>query len=83
MGYNQERKSYLTWMIHLRNKVKRTHIDINRLIYLLALEIDQRIVVQLVDMGFDIEGCKKAVYNTNNQGQSDIFQMSSKFFCRC
>lgn len=24
--------------------------------------------MQLVSMGFDVEGCKKAVYHTHNQG---------------
>jgi ubiquitin carboxyl-terminal hydrolase 5/13 len=32
------------------------------------MEIDEGIVMQLVSMGFDMEGCKKAVFNTNNQG---------------
>ena len=33
-----------------------------------AMEIDEGIVMQLVSIGFDMEGCKKAVFNTNNQG---------------
>ena len=33
-----------------------------------TMEIDEGIVMQLVSMGFDMEGCKKAVFNTNNQG---------------
>jgi ubiquitin carboxyl-terminal hydrolase 5/13 len=33
-----------------------------------AVEIDEGIVMQLVSMGFDIEGCKKAVFHTKNQG---------------
>jgi ubiquitin carboxyl-terminal hydrolase 5/13 len=32
------------------------------------VEIDEGIVMQLVSMGFDIEGCKKAVFHTKNQG---------------
>ena len=35
-----------------------------------AVEIDESIVEQLVEMGFDKEGCKKAVFNTSNQGES-------------
>lgn len=33
-----------------------------------AMEIDEGVVMQLVSMGFDMEGCKKAVISTNNQG---------------
>ena len=33
-----------------------------------AVQIDDATVQQLADMGFHIEGCKKAVYNTNNSG---------------
>ena len=29
---------------------------------------DEGLVAQLVDMGFPLEGCKRAVYNTKNQG---------------
>jgi len=29
---------------------------------------DSSIVAQLAEMGFPIEGCKKAVYHTNNSG---------------
>lgn len=32
------------------------------------IQIDESIVMQLVSMGFDREGCRKAVYHTNNQG---------------
>lgn len=32
------------------------------------VQIDESVVVQLVSMGFDKEGCRKAVYHTNNQG---------------
>ncbi|XP_071945976.1 ubiquitin carboxyl-terminal hydrolase 5-like [Antedon mediterranea] len=32
------------------------------------IEINEEFVVQLVSMGFDYEGCKKAVYHTKNQG---------------
>ncbi|KAK2163107.1 hypothetical protein LSH36_85g00013 [Paralvinella palmiformis] len=31
-------------------------------------QIDEAVVNQLVDMGFSREGCKRAVYNTNNSG---------------
>ncbi|XP_070560700.1 LOW QUALITY PROTEIN: ubiquitin carboxyl-terminal hydrolase 5-like [Ptychodera flava] len=31
-------------------------------------QINEAIVEQLVNMGFDREGCRKAVYHTNNQG---------------
>ena len=30
--------------------------------------LDEGIVAQLMDMGFALEGCKKAVFNTNNSG---------------
>ncbi|XP_052081738.1 ubiquitin carboxyl-terminal hydrolase 5-like [Mytilus californianus] len=32
------------------------------------VRIDEATVQQLADMGFNVEGCKKAVYNTNNSG---------------
>ncbi|XP_068753403.1 ubiquitin carboxyl-terminal hydrolase 5-like isoform X1 [Montipora capricornis] len=32
------------------------------------IQIDDSVVMQLVSMGFDKEGCRKAVYHTNNQG---------------
>ena len=32
------------------------------------VELDEGVVMQLVSMGFDVEGCKRAVFNTNNQG---------------
>ena len=34
------------------------------------IQIDESVVMQLVSMGFDKEGCRKAVYHTNNQGMS-------------
>ena len=33
-----------------------------------AIVPDQAIVNQLVDMGFGLEGCKKAVFHTKNAG---------------
>lgn len=33
-----------------------------------AVELDEGVVMQLVSMGFDMEGCKRAVYHTQNQG---------------
>jgi len=33
-----------------------------------APAIDETVVMQLADMGFPIEGCKKAVFHTNNTG---------------
>ncbi|XP_067951524.1 ubiquitin carboxyl-terminal hydrolase 5-like [Watersipora subatra] len=33
-----------------------------------TVEIDEGVVAQLVDMGFAVEGCKKAVFHTNNTG---------------
>jgi len=32
------------------------------------IELNQEIVMQLAEMGFDVEGCKKAVYHTKNAG---------------
>jgi uncharacterized UBP type Zn finger protein len=34
----------------------------------ISVQIDEATVSQLVDMGFPIEGCKKAVYHTGNAG---------------
>lgn len=39
-----------------------------RVCILYAVELDEGVVMQLVSMGFDIEGCKRAVYHTHNQG---------------
>ncbi len=33
-----------------------------------TVEIDEGVVMQLVSMGFDLEGCKRGVFNTQNQG---------------
>lgn len=35
---------------------------------ILPVELNEEIIMQLVLMGFDVEGCKKAVYHTQNQG---------------
>lgn len=35
---------------------------------LVELNIDQGLVMQLVDMGFPMEACRKAVYHTKNSG---------------
>ncbi|KAK3106047.1 hypothetical protein FSP39_011642, partial [Pinctada imbricata] len=32
------------------------------------VQLDEAVVAQLVDMGFPLEGCKRAVFNTNNSG---------------
>ena len=34
-----------------------------------AVEIDEGVVMQLMSMGFDMEGCRKAVFHTKNQGR--------------
>ena len=34
-----------------------------------AVEIDEGVVMQLMSMGFDMEGCRKAVFHTTNQGR--------------
>ena len=43
-------------------------INLNLICSLAEVQIDESVVVQLVSMGFDKEGCRKAVYHTNNQG---------------
>ena len=37
-------------------------------IFHLDVQIDDGVVSHLMDMGFPLEACKKAVFNTNNQG---------------
>ena len=32
------------------------------------MQLDEGVVFQLVEMGFPMEACKKAVFNTNNSG---------------
>ena len=32
------------------------------------VDLDEGVVMQLVSMGFNLEGCKKAVYHTHNHG---------------
>lgn len=34
----------------------------------LEVQLDESVVFQLVEMGFPMEACKKAVFNTNNSG---------------
>ena len=34
------------------------------------VQLDEAMVMQLASMGFDIEGCKKAVFHTQNQGRA-------------
>ena len=41
-----------------------------------AVEIDEGIVMQLVSMGFDVEGCKKAVFHTKNRGNQGNLETS-------
>ena len=43
---------------------KPTHFYYN----ISEVQIDESTVQQLAEMGFNIEGCKRAVYNTNNSG---------------
>ena len=35
---------------------------------LAVVELDEGVVMQLASMGFDVEGCKRAVFHTHNQG---------------
>ena len=35
-------------------------------------EIDEDTVMQLASMGFSVEGCKRAVFNTGNQGNIGV-----------
>ena len=37
-------------------------------VFTVEVQIDEGTVAQLVDMGFHVEACKKAVFNTNNSG---------------
>lgn len=32
------------------------------------VQLDESVIFQLVEMGFPMEACKKAVFNTNNSG---------------
>ena len=43
-------------------------INLNLICLSAEVQIDESVVMQLVSMGFDKEGCRKAVYHTNNQG---------------
>ena len=38
-----------------------------------APAIDEAVVAQLADMGFALEGCKKAVFNTKNSGNETVW----------
>ena len=42
-----------------------------------AVEIDEGVVMQLVSMGFDLEGCKKGVFNTQNQGTTKLINTAT------
>ena len=56
------------------SRIERIHVyrscTIHNYVYVLVVEvqIDEGTVAQLVDMGFHVEACKKAVFNTNNSG---------------
>lgn len=41
--------------------------------FLLALDIDECSVMQLAEMGFPLEACRKAVYYTGNMGPEVAF----------
>ena len=48
-----------------------------------VVELDEGVIMQLASMGFDIEGCKRAVFHTHNQGtiyrafyQSNVYLLS-------
>ena len=43
-------------------------IKVCLLIFFSEVVIDEAQVAQLVEMGFALEGCRKAVYHTRNQG---------------
>ena len=49
------------------------------------VELDEGVVMQLASMGFDIEGCKRAVFNTHNQGKiicmEILILIIFRFFC--
>ena len=53
------------------------------------IQIDDSVVAQLVSMGFDKEGCRKAVYHTKNQGKRaihsvvKIFKLCNNIVERC
>ncbi len=44
-----------------------------------AVEIDEGVVMQLVSMGFDLEGCKRGVFNTQNQGTTKLIDTTQGF----
>ena len=52
-------------------------ISLNLICLSAEVQIDESVVVQLVSMGFDKEGCRKAVYHTNNQGMIILITMFS------
>ena len=45
----------------------RSRVLIN-IFLLLEIQIDEALVQQLAEMGFAVEGCRKAVYHTKNAG---------------
>ena len=57
------------WSIKELSRNKVTHCNGLFLFLCKAFEIDEEIVCQLANMGFDMEGCKKAVFHTKNAGK--------------
>ena len=55
----------LVWVIDAFRNAVYAHVFIS---FHAAVNIDENIVAQLADMGFDINGCRKAVYNTQSAG---------------
>lgn len=62
----------------MTNNKKDCLLDENRFLYfrrsfLAALDIDESSVMQLAEMGFPLEACRKAVYYTGNLGAEVAF----------
>lgn len=62
----------------MNNTRKYYTVDEIRLLYfrrsfLVALDIDESSVMQLAEMGFPLEACRKAVYYTGNLGAEVAF----------
>ncbi|NXI85545.1 UBP13 hydrolase, partial [Rhipidura dahli] len=55
------------------SKVDETRLSYFRRSFLVALDIDESSVMQLAEMGFPLEACRKAVYYTGNLGAEVAF----------
>ena len=51
-----------------RGQTSECYLTLPHYVTMVTVNIDESVVSQLVGMGFPLEGCRRAAYNTNGQG---------------